>query len=88
MTDRIRHRLRLGVAAALVVPNVRAGAAGDPSSGPGRYTMKNGRVQTIYGMVGLGFRPIKQVSVGGVVFRRRRRRRVLLRGRHQVVDAL
>ena len=57
----------LGIGAAIVVPKVRGGNAGDPISGPGRYTMKSGRVQTIYGMVGMGFRPIEQVSVGGVV---------------------
>lgn len=56
----------LGVGAALVVPNVRGGTAGD-AKGPGRYTLRDGRIQTIYAMVGMGFRPIDQVAVGGMV---------------------
>lgn len=56
----------LGVGGALVVPNVRGGVEQE-EPGIGRYTLRDGRIRTIYGIVGMGFRPVDAVAVGGMV---------------------
>ena len=59
---------RLGVGATLTVPMVRGGTLqveevdGEPA--PGIYSLRDGRIQTIWGTAAIGFAPVEKVAIG------------------------
>ncbi len=53
----------LGIGAALVVPQVRGGTS-TVENGPGRWAMEKGRIQALYGLGAIAYRPHPAIGVG------------------------
>jgi len=53
----------VGLGGALVVPNVRGGTS-TVANGPGRWAMEKGRIQAIYGLGTVAWRPHPMIAVG------------------------
>ncbi|MCP4808022.1 MAG: hypothetical protein GY913_31925 [Proteobacteria bacterium] len=56
---------KVGIGAALAVPQVRGGIASEPDAA-GRWAMEEGRITGIYGMGALAWSPMEKISVGAV----------------------
>jgi long-subunit fatty acid transport protein len=57
---------KFGIGGAVGIPIGRGGAS-IYEQGAGRYHMRSGGSQAIYGMVGAAWRPVDQIAVGGVI---------------------